>query len=164
MATSIEFTQTYDAAAAEVRAMLTDPAYARERGERTGATSVTVDVTHEADGRTRVEIVRVLPADVPSFAKSFVGDTLTITEEQSWHAPAADGSGTATITATFSAPLTFAGRMTITSVGATTTVETIGDVKANVPFVGGKVEQVAKDTMLKYLRKEQEIGADWLSR
>ena len=158
MATSIEFTQTYDAAAAEVRAMLTDPAYARERGERTGATSVTVDVTHEADGRTRVEIVRVLPADVPSFAKSFVGDTLTITEEQSWHAPAADGSGTATITATFSAPLT------ITSVGATTTVETIGDVKANVPFVGGKVEQVAKDTMLKYLRKEQEIGADWLSR
>lgn len=163
MGTSIEFTQTYDAAPAAVHAMLTDPKYARERGERTGSTSVTAEVTHDANGSTRVEIVRILPADVPSYAKSFVGDTLTITEIQTWHVPAADDTTSATITATFSAPLTFAGRMTIAVAAGQTTVSTMGEIKANVPFVGGKVEQMAKDTMLKYLKKEQQIGQEWLA-
>lgn len=163
MPTSIEFTQEYAADAQAVRAMLTSPDYATMRGQRTGATSITVELQSQADGSTRLDIVRVLPAEVPSFAKSFVGETLTVTECQTWHTPKADGTGSATITAAFSAPITFAGQMAIESDGSTTRVRSTGEFKANVPFVGGKVEQVAKEIFEKYLRKEQSLGQEWLA-
>ena len=163
MATRIDLTQAYPVDPATVRRMLTDLDYVQLRAERTGAISVKVELEHEAGGAVRLDVERVLPADVPSFAKSFIGDALTITERQTWHATAADGSTEATVTATFSAPLSFAGRMTVAADGTGTVVRTTGELKANVPLVGGKVEAIAKDTMEQYLRAEQRIAQEWLA-
>lgn len=163
MATKIDVTQEYEATPQQVRAMLCDEAYCRTRAERTGATSVDVTISGDPSSAAHLEIVRVLPADVPSFAKSFVGDTLTITEVQDWSAPAADGTGDATITAAFSAPMAFTGTMSIEVSGAGTQVRTQGEIKASVPLVGGKVEGIAKDTMERYLHKEQKIATEWLA-
>ena len=76
MATKLELTQTFPADAATVRALQLDPDYIAFRGERTGATSVTADVVSNPDGSARVTVVRVLPAEVPSYAKSMIGDTI----------------------------------------------------------------------------------------
>jgi hypothetical protein len=158
----MDFSQTYDFPPAAVREMISDPDFIAERATRTGSTSVDIEVAEEPNGSTTVIVERVMPANVPSYAKSFVGETLTITERQEWAVPAADGTGTAVATAEFSAPLTFTGSMSITADGSTTTVRTFGEYKASVPFVGGKVEEMAKDQTIRYLTKEQEIGRSWL--
>jgi hypothetical protein len=158
----MDFSQTYDFPPAAVREMISDPDFIAERATRTGSTSVDIEVAEEPNGSTTVIVERVMPANVPSYAKSFVGETLTITERQEWAVPAADGTGTAVATAEFSAPLTFTGSMSITADGDTTTVRTFGEYKASVPFVGGKVEEMAKDQTIRYLTKEQEIGRSWL--
>ena len=162
MATRIDVTQTYQAEPAAVLRMLTDDSYAQLRAERTGAISATVTRTSSGDATTIV-IDRVLPADVPAFAKSFLGETISIVETQQWGAPAADGSASASVTGTFSAPLTFEGAMEIAGGGGQTTVRTTGTVQANVPLVGGKVEGIAKDTMERYLHKEISIAEAWLA-
>ena len=162
MATKMDMCQTYNAHAAAVRAMLEDPAYIQFRAEQTGASSVSFQVIAEATGGTTIIVDRVLPADVPSFAKSFVGDTITVTERQEWLPAEPDGTGTAVATATFSAPLAFTGTMSITSEGGQTRVRTTGEYKASIPFMGGKIEEMAKDQTVRYLTKEEALGRNWL--
>ena len=162
MATKFDFSQEYGFPPHAVREMIADPDFIAERATRTGSTSVDIEVTEEPGGGTTVVVERVMPANVPSFAKSFVGETLTITERQEWAEPAADGTGTAVATAVFSAPLAFTGSMSITADGGITTVRTFGEYKATVPFVGGKIEEMAKEQTVRYLTKEQELGRRWL--
>jgi hypothetical protein len=142
--------------------MLQDPEYIQFRAEQTGASSVSFQVIPEATGGTTIVVDRVLPANVPSFAKSFVGDTITVTERQEWLPAESDGTGTAVATATFSAPLTFNGTMSITTEGGQTTVRTTGEYKASIPFMGGKIEEMAKDQTVRYLAKEESLGRNWL--
>ena len=163
MATTLDFSQTYDAQPSTVRAMITDAEFINLRATKTGSTTVDSEVINEPGGGTTVVVTRTMPANVPSYAKSFVGETLTITERQEWAVPAADGTGTAVATAALSAPLAFTGSMSITTDGSVTTVRTFGEYKASVPFVGGKVEEMAKEQTVRYLTKEQEIGRDWLN-
>ena len=162
MTTTMDFSQTYDFPPDAVREMISDPDFIAERATRTGSTSVDIEVIDETDGGTTVVVERVMPANVPSYAKSFVGETLTVTERQEWAKPAADGTGTAVATAAFSAPLAFTGSMSITVDGGVTTVRTFGEYKATVPFVGGKIEEMAKEQTVRYLGKEQELGRRWL--
>ena len=163
MATTLDFSQTYDAQPSTVRAMITDAEFINLRATKTGSTTVDSEVINEPGGGTTVVVTRTMPANVPSYAKSFVGETLTITERQEWALPAADGTGTAVATAELSAPLAFTGSMSITTDGSVTTVRTFGVYRASVPFVGGKVEEMAKEQTVRYLTKEQEIGRDWLN-
>lgn len=163
MATKLDMTQTFPADIAVVRALQADPAYITFRGERTGATSVTADVVTQPDGGLLITIVRVLPADVPSYAKSMIGDSITVTEHYAWSAPAADGSATGTLTAEFSAPISCTAALTMRPDGANTLLTTVGEYKASIPFVGGKVEDLAKQQTVRYLEKEQSLAVKWLA-
>lgn len=164
MATKLELTQTFPADAATVRALQLDPDYIAFRGERTGATSVTADVVSNPDGSARVTVVRVLPAEVPSYARSMIGDTITVTETYHWGPLGADGTATGTLDASFSAPISCTAEMTLEPVGDSTAITTRGEYKASIPFVGGKVEDLARQQTERYLRKEESLMAEWLSR
>ena len=161
MATPITARQTFPATPDRVRAMLLDPAYAQLRAERTGAQSVTATERTEGDhGILSVE--RVIPAEVPDFARAFVGETLTVKETHDW--AALDGSGCeGTIGVTFSAPVGVKGTMRMTAEGDGTIVEIEGSISASIPFMGGKIEEMVKGEMARYLAKEPEIGASWLA-
>ncbi len=164
MATQLTYEQEFPADPATVMAMLRDPAYVQEKGERTGSHDITVDVSDTGDGGVVIACTRSMPADVPSYAAPFVGDTITITETQTWTAPAADGSAQAAVTVEFNSPLAYSGTITL-SPGATGSVAlTEGAFKASVPFVGGKVERVAAEMTEKYLKKETVVGTEWLAR
>ena len=164
MATKMEFAQRFEAAPDVIWRLQSDPEYIRFRGERTGATSVTADVVSNPDGSTQVTVVRVLPADVPSYAKSMIGESITVTETYRWGAPGADGSAAGTMEASFSAPISFIASMDLRADGAGTAIDTTGEFKASIPFVGGKVEDLARQQTERDLRKEQAIAAEWLSR
>ena len=161
MATNMKFTQTYPANTSAVRSMFIDPEYIKARALATGAQSVDHMITNEPNGQTTVVITRTLPSEMPAFAAAIVGDTLTITETQIWE-PEFLGQCFGQFSVTFSAPLTFTGSASITHADDTTVVTTEGELKASIPFMGGKVENLAKEQTERYLRKEQEFAQAWL--
>jgi hypothetical protein len=163
MSTPLNVTQSFPADPAAVRAMMCDAAYVQRKSEETGGFDTTVVVSDEADGSTVVTCTRSFPADVPSYAKSFVGDALTVTEVQTWAPIGADGSASANVTVDFHAPIAYAGTITLATDGSGTTAGNVGAFKANVPLVGGKVERVALDQTERYLAKEVEVAAAWLN-
>ena len=164
MATSLSYDQAFQADPAAVMAMLIDPEYVRRKGERTGAFDITVDVAEAPDGGAVITCTRSMPAEVPSYAAPFVGDTITITETQAWGPAAADGSRTADVTVDFNSPLAYRGTIELVASGDGSIARNAGEFKASVPFVGGKVEDLARQQTERYLRKEQAIAAEWLSR
>jgi hypothetical protein len=158
MSTRFTVTQEYASPSDAVLAMLTDENYARIRAERTGAVEVSVRRDVVGDVVTMV-IERSLPAQVPGFAKSLVGDVISVTEEQVW-SPA----GSARFTATFSAPMSASGTITVESSGPqSTVVRTIGEVRASVPLIGGKLEGLAREQLERYLNAEIAIATAWLA-
>lgn len=161
MGTRLQCTQAYAATPAVVRAMVTDAAYIDARARVTGALEVTATLEQGADGVTSVVITRVLPSEMPAFAASIVGETLTVTEHQAWQ-PIADGTCACAFTVDFSAPLVFTGTAAMSFDGTRTTVITEGEFKAAVPLFGGKVERLALEQTERYLAKEQEFAAQWL--
>ena len=164
MGTDFTVMQTYTASPERVHAMLTDEKFVTFRAENTGAISATSSVTAGSDGSCTVVSARVLPANVPSFAAKMIGETLTVTETQSWPALSASGTATVPVKVEFSAPISFAGSMTLAPAGDGTQITVTGTFKASIPFVGGKVEQLAKETTEKYLGKENKLGETWLSQ
>jgi len=164
VATKFRFEQTYVADPSTVWAMLSDPAFITSKCERTGSMETTVDVTDDGEDGFTLTSTRILPANLPSVAKPFVGDTLTVTETQVWGAAAAGGSRTGTTSVDFGAPMSFSATLTLSPGGDGTTMVTEGAFKASVPFVGGKIEKVASDETTRYLEKEQLVGTEWLAK
>ena len=162
MSTSFQFDQTFPGTPGAVLAMLQDGDYVRQRCDRTGSQDTTVDITGTPGQDCVVKSVRVLPT--PASAKAFVGDTITVTETQTWSAPQADGSASATTIVEFGGPMVFNGTLTLTGAGDSTTVGTSGDFKASIPFMGGKMEKAALEQTERYLKAEEGIGQEWLSR
>lgn len=163
VATSFSFEQEFAADPATVLAMLRDPAYVQHKAESTGGTDVSVDVVPRDDGGFTLTCTRKLPAEVPSYAKSFVGDAITITEVQEWSAPAADGSTSATATVDFHAPVAYEGSIELSAGASGAVARNSGSFRASVPFVGGKVERMVAEQTERYLAKETQIAADWLA-
>ncbi len=161
MGTQLQFVQVYPADPAQVLNMVSNSDYITARAKATGALTVTHTRNDGADGSIDLVIVRALPAEMPSYAKSIVGDTLTITEHQVWGV-ATERSCDGRFEVQFSAPLTFKGTVQMTFDGSHTTVVTAGEIKAAVPFVGGKVERLALEQTERYLRKEEDFGKEWL--
>jgi hypothetical protein len=105
-----------------------------------------------------------MPAAVPSYATPFVGDTITITEVQTWGPVQADGTASADVTVAFNSPISYRGTISLVPGGIGSVAHNTGDFKASVPFVGGKVERVAAEQTERYLAKEVSVAADWLTR
>ena len=72
-----------------------------------------MEVTDTPDGGVTISSTRTMPADVPSYAKSFVGDSLTVTEVQVWGPVGPDGSSRADVTVDFNAPISYKGSITM---------------------------------------------------
>ena len=61
VATKFEHEQSFTADPATVMAMLKDPAYVQEKGERTGSHDITVEVTDAPDGGVVISSTRSMP-------------------------------------------------------------------------------------------------------
>ncbi|MCU1536736.1 MAG: hypothetical protein JWP82_1087 [Humibacillus sp.] len=157
-------TMTYAAPPATVYAMVTDPAFQERKCVESGATEHASAVSPVGDGH-RVVTKRDLPADnLPDFARSMVGGTLSVTETYEWGAAAGDGSRTGTLVVEVAgAPIALraAVRLVPTAGGSQITVD--GDLKAGVPLFGGKIEKAAAPAVTGAMRSEQRTGTAWLA-
>jgi hypothetical protein len=164
VATKLEFEQNYAGDPAAVMAMLKDPEFVRLKCDKTGSRETTAATEDSADGGCIITSTRVLPSKVPAAAAAFVGETLNVTEVQTWTAPDADGSASADVSVDFGAPITFTSHMTLAASPTGTIVLTKGEFKAGVPFIGGMIENGAHEQTSKYLAVEETLGNEWLAQ
>jgi hypothetical protein len=158
VATSFSASITFPTDAASAYALLTDPAYVEDVARGTGGHDPEISVHPTDDGGATVASTRDLPAQVPSYAKPLVGDTLTIAETRVFGPQAEDGSRDGTLEVGFpGAPLHITGTLRLAPDGDGSTIEVHAQVRASVPLVGGKVERFAAEQMGRAMAKEQTI-------
>jgi hypothetical protein len=162
MTRRLEHDLTYDAPLAEVAAMLADPDFRAEVCDQLGMLRKTVTITGDAaDGTLEVVLDQVQAADgVPSFARKFVGDEINIIQRERWSSPA-EGHIEVTIPGK---PGEMSGTARLHESGGTTTESVAMDIKVGIPLVGGKIEGLISELLLKALRAENKVGRDYLSR
>lgn len=162
MSKKISAEMHYDCTVEDAYQMMTDPDYVTERATKTGGSDVRVAVD-TAGGTTTINLDRHLPADVPSYAKSFVGETLEVHEEQIW-TDNGDGSHSGTMTIEFvGAPAGAKGTLELKPDGDGSVCLINAEIKSSVPLVGGKIEGVVAEQMARAIRKEEQVGHDWLA-
>jgi len=151
---------TYDATMVDVYAMLADPAFREEvcQEQRVLRSIVSVDAD---DAGMEVTIDQVQAAKgIPSFAKKFVGDEINIVQQETWTS-ATEGRITVTIPGK---PGEMKGSSRLTEAGGVTTHTVDLDIKVSIPLVGGKIEGLISDLLLKALKVENRVGRAYLSR
>jgi hypothetical protein len=164
MAREFSAEQDFAAGCAEVFAMLSDPAYLARLCEQTGGHDVHVSSDPTDDGGAALVLARTLPAKVPSFAKPFLGETIQVEEKHTWGPAADDGSRDGSFSASFGgAPASVAGLLRLEPDGGGSRRVVRGEAKASVPLVGGKVEELVRDQLMRLVNKEQQVGSDWLA-
>jgi hypothetical protein len=153
---------TYDAPLAEVAAMLADPDFRAEVCDQLGMLRKTVTITGDAaTGTLEVVLDQVQAADgVPSFARKFVGEEINIVQRERWSSPA-EGDIEVAIPGK---PGDMSGTARLHESGGTTTESVVMDIKVGIPLVGGKIEGLISDLLLKALRAENKVGRAYLSR
>ncbi len=159
MATQITHDLTFDAPAAEVHAMLLDPAFREQAGPRMKALRTTATV-EEVAGGTVVTVDLELSADgLPSFAAKMVGDTIAIHRVETWTSP----TGADVEVGIPGKPGEMIGTATLHESGGVTTEHVELEVRVRIPLVGAKIEKLIADMLRKALVAENEAGRDYLS-
>ncbi len=159
----IDHTQTYNARPAEVFVVLSDTDYVEAKCWATGAVEASVTV-EDAGDEVVIRTVRSLPARVPSYVKSFVGDNIEVDQTETWGPADDEGTRDGRVEASFAGtPMTVRGTMQMTATADGTTVRTVGDIKAGVPLVGGKIERFASQQVVRGLDAEAEAANERLA-
>lgn len=160
MAKSFSHQMRYDGASIEqVAAMLGDVAFREEVCDHQRVIRHEVAITPAGQGKS-VRIEQFQPAQgIPSFAKKFVGDEVHIVQEEQWSS-ATEGDLHVSIPGK---PGEMRGTIGLAEVdgGVTETVEVT--VKVAIPLVGGKIEGLIADMLLKALKAENKVGRDYLA-
>ncbi len=160
---------TYAAPAADVYAMIVDPAFQTRRSKVGKPDSAEVKITPGPGDGATVSLVRKMKFDMhlPAFVrKKFGGVKFTLTETQVWPDSAgAPADRTGKLTANVQGYSGGAvGTLRLTESAGVTTVNLTADVTVKIPLVGSKLEKVAAGMLDKLLARDQKIGSDWLAK
>lgn len=154
---------TYDAPLDRVAAMLADPAFREEVlvAQRVLRSEVGITGDPAGDGGMDVTLDQVqAAAGIPSFAKRLVGDEIHIIQTEHW-----TSSAEADLRLTIPGkPGEMSGTVRVVETGGVTTETVRLDIKVGIPLVGGKIEGLVSDLLLKALKVENRVGRDYLSR
>lgn len=160
MSRRIKHELTYDAPLAAVAAMLVDPAFREQVCDRQHVLRRQVSVNPAGSG-TEVVVDQVQAAEgIPSFAKKFVGDEINIVQKEIW----TDSERADVFVTIPGKPGDMRGTIRLEERDGRTTETVSLEIKVGLPLVGGKIEGLVGDLLLKAFRKENEVGRDYLSR
>lgn len=145
--------------------MLADEEYVSRKATAMGALEHDVVVQRLSSGGARIQLQRTLPSMVPDFVRPLVGNTLEIEQTEDWAAAGADGGRRGDLNARIAnAPVRLSGSLLLLPSDAAGTIHRVDvEVRAKVPFLGGRIEQAIGEVLLMAARKEEEVGAAWLA-
>lgn len=146
--------------------MLTAVDYQTLRCEMSGASDETVTVEEDGDAVV-VTTRRHLPTTgFPDFARAVVGQTLLVVETVRWGPADADGEREGAMSLDFpGTPVHFLGGVHLRrGPGPGTTEQVVdGDLEANVPFLGKKIEAAVAPQISEVVRLEEQVARQWLA-
>jgi len=159
--TKLTHRNSYAAPADGVRSMLLDPSFREEVCEAQHALEHSVDI-RESGGSTTVEITRTQSMEgAPAAAIKLTGSTVDIVQREVW-----TGDRDAELTMEIPGkPGQLRGTITLrdTADGGCEELFT-GEVKVSIPLVGGKLEKVIGEVLVRGLLREGQVGTGWLER
>ena len=156
MSTKLTKKLTYVASAEAVSAMLDDPAFREAVLTRQKVVRGSVDIDGDV---ARIEQVRSAD-DIPSFARTFVGDEIAIVQTEIWTSPTSADLEIAIP----GKPGEAVGTIVLTESGDTTTETLNLEVSVRIPLVGRKVESLLGGLIGQALDVEHQVGVEWLAR
>ncbi|MGG5174050.1 DUF2505 domain-containing protein [Pseudarthrobacter sp. J1763] len=138
--------------------------FLRHTSELVGGTLTSVTRQGELNGEFVITVVRTLPTTrLPEIAKKFVGESLTVTQTESWSAPAADGSRQANISLKVAgAPVDVSAVQKLVAEGTGTRIDLDGKVSSSIPFLGSKTASAAEPMVAKGLKLQASQAQAWL--
>ncbi|MBK7722832.1 MAG: DUF2505 domain-containing protein [Austwickia sp.] len=154
----------YAASVEDVFTMLTDEEFQSRKCIETKAVRHEVKI-YDRGGSTVIDTRRAVPTDrFPDFARAIVGRTITIVQQDTWHAASADGTRTGTIHVTVEGvPIWLKGTLRLSSTAAGTHEIIRGTLHASVPLVGSKLERAAMPALEAAVNAEERVGVTWLA-
>lgn len=157
MSTPLTFELAYHAPLDKVLAMLFDPAFREAVCDAQHALSRSVVVEGSADaGKVGIDYQQDT-SRAPSFVKKMIGDRMAVKQQEAW-----SGGAAVVEMGIPGKPGEMKGRMRLTEAGGVTTQTVSYDISVHVPLVGGKVERLIEDIIVKALQKENLVGREWL--
>jgi hypothetical protein len=152
---------SYSATPVEVHAMLTTSAFREEVCSYQRALEHSVAISE--DGATTTVVITQTQAmeGAPAAARKLVGGSVQIVQREVWHGPdRADFSMEIP-----GKPGHLRGSVELVDNGDGSCDELFtGEVKVNVPLIGGKLEGFVADILTRALRREGRVGVTWLER
>lgn len=158
MGTKFNAEFTFNTDAENAFGLISDPAYQKEKNEKTGGSDVEADRTDLDNGGVQIVVSRTLPAEVPSFAKKLVGETIETVQTDTWDPANDDGSRTGRTEIEFKgSPMSVKGDYKIANDGDGSKMTMNFEAKASVPLIGGKIEKVVVEQTNRSVEAEQKI-------
>ncbi|KRE77390.1 DUF2505 domain-containing protein [Arthrobacter sp. Soil763] len=147
-----------------VTAVFVNEDFLRHTSELVGGTLESFAVDGDLAGAFNTTTVRTIPTTrMPDLARKFVGESLKVTQLESWGAPAADGSRESSISLKVAgAPLDVNAVQRLVADGGSTRIELEGTVTSSVPLLGGKIADAAEPMVGKALNIQSTQAQAWL--
>lgn len=163
MSTTFRHVNRYPASPAEVRAMLTAAEFREEVCTSQEALDHSVEVS-TTGGTTTVVVTQSQSTEgAPTAARKVVGDAVRIVQREEWVSADAEPLTAGLSMEVPGKPGQLKGRISLVDQGDGTTEERFeGEVKVNIPLVGGKLEKFIADLLARGLRREGRVGVRWL--
>lgn len=163
MSKKISRVDKYNASADDIWAMLNSRDYVDAKYQALGDISTDV-VQFDTGDAIALSVERVVPAELPDFAKKIMGDTNKIVQNENWSA-AAGGGYVCDLHIEFPGkPLKVTGKLEVKPTGDATSDWVVNmEIKASVPLIGGKLEGVVEKETLASLDKEYSFNQEWLA-
>lgn len=164
MATPAGVVDPYPTTPDGIMAMLQDPEYVKGKYEALADKKTAVlQLEKTADGHI-FKVEREVDANLPDIAKKVLGETNHLIQTEVWHANANGGYDADVTIDSPGKPVKITGTMHVTPDGdanATWKVDFL--VKASVPLVGRKIEQIVAKEAQDNLAKEYTFNKSWLA-
>ncbi|MBP2339558.1 DUF2505 domain-containing protein [Saccharothrix coeruleofusca] len=162
MARRIEHLTTSSWPARDVFAALVDEDYLRERLEVLGGKDAALEAYTSAGGTTSYQLRQGLSAEqLPSMARGVLGGDLVIHRAEAWTEAGRTGTAEVTIDGV---PGRLDGTLTVADRGEGCALTLTGQIKVSIPLVGGKIEAMIAEQVVKLLDRENEFTSAWLAR
>jgi hypothetical protein len=152
----------------DVFALLMDEGFRAAVCVATGAVAHQVSVQRGSGGsggdHVLVSVTRTVPANVPDIARRFVGDTITIVQEEHWADAAAQPQQADVEIRIDGQPARFRGTLRLVAEGGGTRELLAGELTVSIPLFGRRIEPEIAKAIVLAARIEQQTGIAWLAR
>ncbi|MDN5892762.1 MAG: DUF2505 domain-containing protein [Nocardioides sp.] len=142
----------------QVVEMVRNPGFREAVADHQHVVDKQVSVSGESPTTVLVELAHGTER-VPSFARKFVGDEIAIRQVETW---SSDTSADVLVTIP-GKPGEMSGTATIEQRGDAVVETFTIEVQVKIPLVGGKVEGLIADLMVKAYKAENKVGVKWLA-